>query len=727
MRLADLRTNNLRAIRRAGPHYAPGLDSTAPNLAIASLNTAFETIGLTADFRSSVRALRSEFETSWKEAPRSLVSAFRHRVHNPTLLCTGLAELEVASPPEAAAAYHRTALTAKRANILVQRLREEAMTALQAAPADSEERRKRDAEYGELRRFASALDRVLGFVGSSSAALIGKNTMLLLGGWGMGKTHSLCDLAERRMQSRLPTFLYLAQQLPDVVNPLEGLCRVTGLSRDAARLLAALDRMGRRRQSRALLIIDAINEGDRLAWKRALPGLCRDLRQYPNVGLILSCRQPFEQQIVTQRTARQLVTVQHTGFGEIEFDAQLSFFQHYDIPAPQVPLITPEYSRPLFLQLLCKAIARLSKSGKHRQIQSFASGQRGMTYLLEYFAEKVGADIEHSLGLPGKTCWRILKGDAVNRGGPLIGVAPLMAGELRDYISWDECVSVIEHFVFGPRRRQSARRLARRMLTDGLLTEELRWEESGYREVIRFPYQRFGDHTIARCLLRHLDTTSVATIRRSFYRNRPLGRVFDLTPSRHSFQRPGFASAIMLEFPERVKGRVPPDEIELIFYLPKARRLLAPFKDAFLEGLPWRSADHFTRETHGIIGSLLERYGDQTRNETFEVLVGLATRPGHPCSAGRLFRYLNGLKMVDRDLSWTEYLRNTEDVSVVFKLLEWVERNAGKGLSADAAETTIELLSLMLTSIHRPFRDRATRALFLIGLKHPDGGCPEGS
>ena len=294
-----------------------------------------------------------------------------------------------------------------------------------------------------------------------------------------------------------------------------------------------------------------------------------------------------------------------------------------------------------------------------------------------------------------------------------------MAEQLRDYISWDECLDAIEPFVQTPRPRQTARLLGRRMLVDGLLIEELRWEADGQREVLRFPYQRFADHIIARSLLQHLNTTSALTIRRSFYRNRPLGRVFELAPGRMSFQRPGFASAIMLEFPERAKGHVPADAVELIFYLPRSRRLLAPFKSGFLEGLPWRSAEHFTTETHRVISSLLDGYDGRTRDETLEVLIGLATRPGHPCDATRLHRYVSGMAMPARDLSWTEFIRHADDSSAAFKVIEWVERNATTGLGTDAATITTTLLSLFLTSTRRSFRDRVTRALFLIGLKKP--------
>ena len=88
---------------------------------------------------------------------------------------------------------------------------------------------------------------------------------------------------------------------------------------------------------------------------------------------------------------------------------------------------------------------------------------------------------------------------------------------------------------------------------EGLLLERLSFDGNEYTEELQLPYQRFSDHLIARHLLeRYLNTTSEATIRRSFYVNRPLGRIFEVHWG-HTFAQPGLAEAIMVEFPERVK------------------------------------------------------------------------------------------------------------------------------------------------------------------------------
>ena len=92
------------------------------------------------------------------------------------------------------------------------------------------------------------------------------------------------------------------------------------------------------------------------------------------------------------------------------------------------------------------------------------------------------------------------------------------------------------------------------MVSDGLMAEDMRYVDGSYEMVLTFPYQRFADHLIARHLLdKHLNTDSEATVRRSLYANRPLGALFFVEGWSSQYAEPGLASAIMLEFPERVK------------------------------------------------------------------------------------------------------------------------------------------------------------------------------
>ena len=720
MRLADLRAVNERAIHDAGPRYMPGQDPDAPNLQITSIVETFDALGVTEAFRARVEDLRSRVRTAWSDTPTDFRAAISRLANSPNRLAASLRSLSTASPAVSGAAAETVRRTAAALNRTTQRRLAALDAALTAAAPDSEAHRNLQSDAYRVRRFMTLVRSVLAFTDAPSCQAMATNRLLMLGRWGTGKTHSLCDVAERRMSSWLPTMLCLGQQLPVGVEPLEGICRITGLATTPERLLRGLQRMGEQRNCRALLIVDAINEGDRTTWKRLLPTLCGQLDPYPNVGLVLSCREPFNEQIFSRRAAQQFVTMYHQGFAEREFDAQLSFFDYYGIPAPHFPLITEEFARPLFLKLLCESIQHLSQPNKHRQLRHFASGQSGMTFLLERFVDRVGAEIEDDFGLARGLCWRILKGDSPQPGAPVAGIAPLMATQPTDALTYGECHRAIEAFLGGPHVRRTARRLLQRILSDGLLSEDAKWTTTGSIPVVRFPYQRFGDHIIARhLLLQHLDTASEISIRRSFYSNRPLGRIFNVLPSGTAYEMPGLASALMVEFPERVRRRLAVDERELVYYLPRRRQLIRPLKDAFLESLPWRSSDSFTQQTSCIVDVLLTRLGDYSRNDVVEVLVGLATREGHIYSSQRLMQWLERLSMVERDLVWSEYIRHADDTAIVYRLLAWVERNAPVRISEPAATAAARLLSLVLTSTVRPLRDRATRALFLIGLRHP--------
>jgi len=176
----------------------------------------------------------------------------------------------------------------------------------------------------------------------------------------------------------------------------------------------------------------------------------------------------------------------------------------------------------------------------------------------------------------------------------------------------------------------------------------------------------------------------------------------------------------MLEFQERVKRILPVDNRELAYLLPKNRCLAEPLRDSFIEGLPWRSTDSFNSQTDKLVTFFLSEMGNQTRDLMLEELVGLGTRPNHPYSANRLWRYLGRMTMPNRDIFWSEYLRSCNDTSVVFKIIEWVERTTGGQAFRDSASCSMMLLALFCTTTRRPLRDRATRAMVRLGENHPD-------
>ncbi len=716
--LSSLNKINFMEIAAAGPRYSPAIDPLAPNIQIRDMESAIETLSLSDKFRDRVRELESQINERWDSLPGKIIQLYANIDTTPKKCAELLSNLRHQKSPPYQGILTAISDTVRQTLSVSNERRRALWNELQNLGRESAESQAINAELENLRRLNESMSATSAFTRSTDFLLINNNRLLLLGEWGTGKTHLLCDLTRSRMARGLPTLLVLAHRLPVGIAPLRALCVATKLAGPPSTLLKNLNELGKNHNGRALIIIDGINEGDRTQWRKHIEPIGRKIAKYPNVAMILSCRTPFDKQVITDDAAPLYVKLLHTGFEEVEFDAQREFFSYYKIPIPQIPLLAPEFSRPLFLKIMCQTISGRTSKKKKRAIHELASGQKSMTKLLEDFVSHIGAPIEAEFGLSGKACWRLLKGVQV-ASGSFSGVAPTMAANLRDYLTNVECEAAVRKVV-GLKHKTTIRRFVRRLIADGLLTEDLALEGKNFIDVIRLPYQRFSDHLVCRHLLeRYLDTTSSNTVRRSFFRNRPLGRIFEIDQWGGDYRMPGLASAIMLEFPERVKRIAPNDERELLYYLPKNRRRLAPCTRAFLEGLLWRDVASFSTQTEQIIRALIATGPQHIQFQLLEILVTLATRPAHPLSAEKLYENLSRLTLVQRDLWWSEFLRGAHRESVVYRIMGWIENSAGTDIDSEMVGALIWLCASFLTTTHRELRDKATKSLVLLGQQSP--------
>lgn len=721
LQLTDLAVRNDQAIRIAGPRYTPGVDPDAPNLRIEHLLPTVHALSLGEDFKRHIQGLEKELTESLRSARHTIDPLFKRNQTTPGTLVRALAQLGMLLEPRAIGRQvKKVTRLARRLNSLLDHRRHklyEQQRILCNGESTREERSRLDNRIRDVSNITEAISSALDYLDGVPGRLLTKSPCLFLrGAWGTGKTHFLCDIAKGSMAGGTPALLLIASSLAPGIDPLDAVAASTGLAASGDDLLDGLELLGAAANRRALLLIDAINEGDRAEWRRKLADIVNRVKLRPHVGLILSCRTPFEVSILTPAARSRIVETEHFGFQGLEVDAQLAYFDYYDISAPNIPLLTPEFSRPLFLKLLCEGMAQLTRSSKNRNVKDVASGQKGMTYVLEHFAKSIGSPIEADFGLPKLTCWKLMKGEP-NRNH--LGIAGTMAQHRRDFLTSDEALACAVDSL--SLTEAAAMEILRRMVVDGLLAEDMRWHKKGYSNVFVFPYQRFGDHLIARHLLdEHLDAKSATanSIRHSLYVGRPLGEPFEFDKWRTSFKYPGIAAALMLEFPERMKRTSL--SRELFYYLPKNRKMyIAPVKEVFLEGLYWRDRESFTPETSRLLFQLLNLNDRYVRHETFEVLVGLATRSEHPYNASFLLKYLAQATMPERDIKWSEYVRSCDDESVVYRLLAWIEQTANRHRSEIEMENEIRLLSLLLTTTARYTRDRATRALALLGIQSP--------
>lgn len=740
MELSDLRRINNKSINSAGPRYTPGLNSSAPNIEIESLNTAIEGLTCGSRFKEHTDDICKRIEKSWNDAYQSIRDTQLHQIEKPNKILERLIKLRICPPGNGKLLIRSTKTSIQHVNKTVEKLLrelgEKEEKRYEELRKNNEESKKYSIAYEtdpkisslrsmqrSIRKYENALNSAYDFLNSPGCNLQFNNIAFLLGAWGTGKTHFLCDLARHRLRHGFPVLLVLAKDFDPGNDVCQALANYTNLFKNLGIFIKNLNTLGKSRGERALLLIDGINESDHYAYRKGIQKLIRLLRQNQYVGLVISCRQPFDSLIFPSNVRKKFVELIHHGFTDSEFDAQTEFFKFYNISLPEIPLLSEEFSRPLTLKIMCEAFNQLPRKERKKGFAGIASGQRGITFILETFINNRARSIEKSLGLPIKFCWSLIKGDEHIKNILSAGIAPNMAERLTEYVSKEDCLQIIQARR-ETRQASIAKILYRRLITEGILSEDVIWrpvEEGGPITVVRLPYQRFSDHIIARHLLaRYLNTNSERSIRRSFYIKAPLGKLFSLPQAySHKYDMEGWVEALIVEFPERVKKVLPEEKRELFYYLPKARRDLSAYYNPFVDSLFWRSSTSISKQTDNIVGIYFWQTDKYWRYKIIEAMLAVATKPEHPYNANRLYVNLEHFQMPDRDLHWTEFIRKRSSDSTIERLLRWFETHIPEGSTEENALNQIILLSLLLTTTDRLLRDRITKVLVFIGEQFP--------
>ena len=117
----------------------------------------------------------------------------------------------------------------------------------------------------QLRFLLSDLISVLHATRSSlahSESIASRALLLIRGDAGTGKTHLLCDIAQQRLATGRPTVLLMGQRFVTAEEPWSQALKQLDLARlSAEEFVGALEAAAQTADSRALLMIDALNEG----------------------------------------------------------------------------------------------------------------------------------------------------------------------------------------------------------------------------------------------------------------------------------------------------------------------------------------------------------------------------------------------------------------------------------------------------------------------------------
>jgi hypothetical protein len=553
---------------------------------------------------------------------------------------------------------------------------------LREVKRDGESAADPERDRNALERVARAASKIADLASTDAAEAANARLLIIRGDAGKGKTHLLCDVADARVTHQWPSLVLLGGAFI-AGEPWKQVITLLGLDCTADEFLGALDAAAEVAGGCSLLAIDALNESaHRPMWSTHLAGMVEMLKRYPRVRLAVSVRSSYEDLVIPpQLAAKHIVRFTHEGFAGHEYDATKTFFHHYGIALPSVPVLNPEFENPLFLKLFCEGLHSAGRT-------EVPKGLQGVTTVFGFFIDATNTKLarEDELGVDARDQ---LVQRAIDR------IADLMAADDVRGLPYAQAKQAIDAIHTAA---QFERTLFRRLITEGVLAEDREWGRNGSVEIVRFAYERLADHLIAKRLLdRHVDDVNPIA---AFAPEAPLGAYLHLA-ARWSA---GLFAALAIQVPERFDLELP----DLIPDLAATDVVVT----AFVESVVWRIPTAFSDASHEYIRREILPHR-RALEQFLNAMLTVATTLNHPFNADRLHTFLVRLPMPDRDQWWSTYLFcHAGTRGAVDRLVDWA-RSANDAMRIDdeAVRLAGTALTWFLSTSHRALRDDATKGL----------------
>ncbi len=545
-------------------------------------------------------------------------------------------------------------------------------------------------ELHELRELSHAINVFSTFLDSDICKLANDPYLILIGPAGIGKSHALADIVSERKSNNQTSLMLLGENFSTNEMPWTQILR-NQLRFDGKEdvLLGAMNAKAESQQRRIIIVIDALNEGNgRRVWPKRLKAFIRSFHRFPWLGLIVSIRDSFEDLIASVTDIDNSIAsrIFHPGFSNVEYEASIHFFNYYNIIPPGSPLLHPEFQNPLFLKLFCES---LEKQG----LKQVPVGYQGISAIIENYLEGV----EQKLAQPGELDYDI-KLRLLQKSVDEILVKMVEEGEnhLR-YATGEEIASN----VFSGKCGSEDRQYLKRLISEGVINENLYWKKRKNYYGIHFAYQRFQDHLIVAALLdKYLDSSNPE----KSFESGPL-RDLIRSESDANFNK-NLVEALSVQVPERVG-------MELHEVAPFAANYYAT-ASAFIDGLIWRRSDTIGESSRKYVNEMLSEKG--LFYNFLEAAISMATKPEFYFNADRLHDFLFNYTLARRDALWTTWLQDKygehASYNSIKRLIDWAWNEDSRAeISDESARLAGVMLTWFFASSNRYLRDAATKAL----------------
>ncbi len=517
------------------------------------------------------------------------------------------------------------------------------------------------------------------FLRSEDYRLYTESVFILSGIGGSGKTHSICDISEHRLQKGELSIIISGDQFEGSPNEWIRFAEIIGLvGQNKDVILDSLNVAAEISGKPLIIFLDAINETNpRSYWMDKIVSFSNEISKRPFLKLCVSCRSSFLKASLPDH--HSFVTIEHIGFKGLEHEACNEFFKFFDLKPPLLPILHPEMGNPLYLKLLCSTL-------KAKGLKNLPVGWNGIRPVInEFLKEKdkqlcIQFDLPRNLSTVQKALTTIVKE---------------IASKGQASISWSLAVLAITQ----NNPPIDSHKLLQWLVNSDLLIEDGSIIEDDFvsETTVRPAFERLGDFLLA---------IEVGRIISEGFNNRVKNQTvfYDIFNSEDSInENYGLIQALSVILPETYNIELPS-----LFINDNNYKLLCCIST---EALTWRTTDSISSETEIFVRESLSNDGFVAMDALFSI----CTIPSY-LDALWLHNIFFSVELAKRDSFLSQYfLFSYEQSQIVKKLISIREEIDVSSMSIDTALRWLIVLVWLNAAPDRRIKDGALRqAVFIL-------------
>ena len=523
--------------------------------------------------------------------------------------------------------------------------------------------------------------------------LLNHSELKIFGNAGVGKTHIACNICDNRLRNGLPALFVRGFLFTDDQSIGAQLHKKLDISASYSfqDFLQALSAAAEAYNTRIPLFIDGLNEATdngtlSKVWEKYLKEFVSEIEQTKNVVLITTCRSSYKKVIWGDEYPPYSVDVEGFDNDEVTLEAIVKYSKVYNFEPDLTLASLAQFKHPIYLKIYFET--------KKRSGNTDESDSIGEQALFEIFDE-------YLVVCNKAICERLNRHESVS-------IVQTELNKIAEYLWTNRC------------RHIPIKELG--YIVDGKPLDELDWDTSKssailnedllvYRdrgqfdESVYFTYDLLGGYLIAKYLLKQADDDVQGFINSE----EVVGALFSedyqtLHPMHEDIGR--CLAALIPSNTGEYLHNISENIIARCFSI-----------RSLFEISPKYITDNCVDRISHIF---LER--PDSRIPLLELAESTVGHLNHPFNASFWSKQLSALSMSERDLSWSEHVRNNrERFEKLVKRFKETSRNDQdiSELSAKRLHLLAEHIMWILTSTVRPLRDKTTRALYWYGRRFP--------